>query len=260
MIRTLIVDDEPLARDGLRTRLGNEHDIEIIGEAENGVDAVDAILTHRPDLVFLDIQIPGMDGFEVLSSIGKEMPIPVVVFVTAHDEYALRAFDAHALDYVTKPVTAERFQQALRRARLEIARSDDLVRHRRLMDLLRDRGAPIDSGEPPKEGTGGTLRRITVEHGDKYRLLDVNEINWIQAAGNYVELHTKKSTHLLRMTLTKLEHDLDPNRFARIHRSTIVNLDRIKEIEPDWRGSYQVVLIDGTRLKLSRTYRGKLLP
>ena len=257
MIRTLIVDDEPLAREGLRTRLEGEEGIEIVGEADGGKEAVEAILAHQPDLVFLDIQMPTMDGFDVLATIAKEMPIPVVVFVTAHDDYALRAFDAHALDYVTKPVTTERFQQALRRARLEIERSDDLQRHRRLIELLRSHENPDD----PATTVAGdvTLRRLTVEHGDKYRLLDVADIDWIQAAGNYVEIYAGERKHLLRMTLTKLEHDLDPDGFVRIHRSTIVNFERIVEIEPHWRGGYRVVLANGTRLRLSRTYQDRLL-
>lgn len=257
MIRTLIVDDEPLAREGLRTRLEEEGGIELVGEADNGEEAVEAILAHRPDLVFLDIQMPGMDGFEVLATIAREIPIPMVIFVTAHDEYALRAFDAHALDYVTKPVTAERFDQALRRARIEIERSDDLERHRRLVALLRDHE---QSDGPANDSAGFTpLRRLTVEHGHSYRLLDVGDIDWIQAAGNYVEIHAGECRHLLRMTLTKLENDLDSERFTRIHRSTIVNLSRIAEIEPHWRGGYRVVLVDGTRLRLGRTYQERLL-
>lgn len=245
-IRALIVDDEPLARERIRTLLDDEPEIDIIGECGDGLRAVSDIQEHAPDLLFLDVQMPEMDGFEVLKTLAPDR-MPAVIFVTAYDQYALRAFDVHALDYLLKPFDRERFQKALRRAKAHISsqRSDDV--NKRLLALLED----LKSG--PKY-----LDRLVIKSGGRVFFLRTDEIDWMEAAGNYVRLHVGKESHLLRDTMGGLEARLDPQKFLRIHRSTIVNLERIKELQPWFHGEYQVVLRDGTKLTLSRSYRDSL--
>jgi two-component system LytT family response regulator len=252
VIRTLIADDEPLAREGLRSRLAMEADLEIVGEAADGLAAVDAIERQVPDLVFLDIQMPGIDGFEVLARVAPTH-LPVVVFVTAFDRYALRAFEVHALDYLLKPVSAPRLAEALARVRKEVERDSPSERGK-LAALLDAR----ERGESPA-AMPGHPRRWAVKRGDRYVLLRADEIEWIEAAANYVKLYSKGAGYLMRGTLSALERQLDPARFARIHRSTIVNVDRVKEIKPEWHGDFEVVLAGGKVLRMSRNYRGALL-
>jgi two-component system LytT family response regulator len=276
VIRTVLVDDEPLAREGLRVRLGREEDIEIIGEAGDGPSAVDAIVSLRPDLVFLDVQIPGFDGFDVVSRIASAH-LPTIVFVTAYDRYALRAFEVHALDYLLKPIAHRRFQEALRRARHELSRRDrddaqsrdaaegssegDSLsavadRLRRLLDE-RETGA---SAPPSAAGNGPRYAiRFTVRDGERYVLLRVNDVDWAEASANYVRLHVGPRTFQMRTTMSDLERQLDPAQFTRIHRSAIVNLDRVREIRPEWHGEYEVALTTGATLRLSRGYRDRLL-
>ena len=274
VIRTVLVDDEPLAREGLRVRLGREEDIDIVGEADDGLSAVAAILSLRPDLVFLDVQMPGFDGFEVVSRIASTH-LPTIVFVTAYDRYALRAFEVHALDYLLKPIAHRRFQEALRRARHELtrrqrdaaqaangdaAREDDTLaavadRLRRLLDE-RESGA----ASPPAAGDGPRYAvRFTVRDGERYVLLRVADIDWAEASANYVRLHVGPRMFQMRTTMSELERQLDPVQFTRIHRSAIVNLDRVREIRPEWHGEYDVALTTGTTLRLSRGYRDRLL-
>jgi two-component system LytT family response regulator len=260
-IRTLVVDDEPLARQGLRVRLSREPDIEVVGEAEDGPGAIDAILKHRPDLVFLDIQMPGLDGFEVLSRTAAEH-LPNVVFVTAYDQFALRAFAVHALDYLLKPIAHRRFQDALARARATLARQQESASADRLRELLEAREGSEESGSGGREDperTGTFARRITVRDGERFLLVRTSDIDWVDAAGNYLQLHAGARTFQVRMTMAELERRLNPAEFARIHRSTVVNLDRIASIDPDWHGEYQVVLTTGVKLRLSRGYRHRLL-
>ena len=245
-IRTLVVDDETLARERVLTLLQQEVDIEVVGECSDGGQAVAAIQEQSPDLVFLDVQMPGCDGFEVLKHISPER-MPTVIFVTAYDEYALRAFEVHALDYLLKPFGKDRFQQTLRHAReaLEGRRAGDLGR--RLLAMVHD-----IKPEPQR------LERLVVKSGGRVFFLRTDDIDWIEAAGNYVRLHLGLESHLFRETMNRMETRLDGSRFARIHRSRIVNTERIKELQPWFNGDHAVVLRDGTRLTLSRLYKDKL--
>jgi two-component system LytT family response regulator len=248
-IRTLIVDDEPLARERVLALLQQEADVEVVGECSDGGQAVCAIQQHTPDLVFLDVQMPGCDGFEVIRSVGPDR-MPTVVFVTAYDEYALRAFEVHALDYLLKPFGKDRFQQTLRHVReaLDRRRAGDLGR--RLLALVH--GAKEQPAAPAAPD------RLVVKSGGRVFFLRTDEIDWIEAAGNYVRLHLATESHLFRETMNRMEARLDPARFARIHRSRIVNTERIKEMQPWFNGDYVVILRDGTRLTLSRGYRDRV--
>jgi two-component system, LytTR family, response regulator len=248
-IRTLIVDDERAARDGIRHLLAADPEIVVAGECSNGREAAAAIRDTAPDLVFLDVQMPELDGFGVLREVGVERA-PAVVFVTAFDQYALRAFDVHALDYLLKPFTDDRFRQSLERAK-------QLVRQGRLGDLSHKLAALLDHDEPAP-ARPRYLDRLVVKSGGKVTLLPVGEIEWIDAEGDYVRIHVGKTWHLLRETMKNLEDQLDGARFVRIHRSTIVNLEKVKELQPFFRGEYVVVLHNGTTLKLSRGYRDNL--
>ncbi|HEX8274436.1 MAG TPA: LytTR family DNA-binding domain-containing protein [Longimicrobiaceae bacterium] len=258
-IRTLIVDDEPLARDGVRIRLEREPDFEVLGECGNGADAAEAILELEPDLVFLDVQMPGVSGFGVLEALAGER-LPHVVFVTAFDQYAVRAFEVHALDYLLKPFDDERFADTLARvrARLADARSGSLGRQlAALAEQLGRAGASAPSASAPPEGRR-YADRLVIRDAARIRWVRVDELDWIEADGDYMRLHSAGTSHLLRKTMAELERSLDPRRFLRIHRSTIVNLDRVREMQPYFHGEYSVILHDGTRLKLSRGYRPRL--
>jgi two-component system LytT family response regulator len=242
-LRTLIVDDEPLARERVRMMLGMHDDVAVVGEYGDGQQAIDAIRTQRPDLVFLDVQMPGVDGFGVLRALEGEV-MPYVVFVTAYDQYALRAFEVHALDYVLKPFNAERFSQALQRARSAIAKRDEGevgVDRDRLRSLV----ASLTAEQREKQ-------RIVVKSSGRVFFVKVDDIDWIEAEGNYVRLHMGAQSHLLRETMKGMESVLDTSQFIRIHRSTIVNADRIRELQPLFHGEYAVILRDGTRLVASR--------
>lgn len=246
-IRALIVDDEPLARERMRSLLAGETDVDVVGEATNGLEAVDAILDQSPDLVFLDVQMPKLDGFEVIQTVGAER-MPAVVFVTAYDQHALRAFEVQALDYLLKPFDRDRFQGALKRVRRQMENSDSGDLGRRLLALVRD----LKNDRPTK------AERLVVKSGGRLFFLRAEEIDWIEAAGNYVRLHVGAEAHLLRETMTSIEGRLHPETFFRIHRSHIVNIERIKELQPWFNGEYVVILRNGTRLTLSRGYREKL--
>jgi two-component system, LytTR family, response regulator len=245
-IRAMVVDDEAMARARVVGMLRQEQDIELIGECSDGQQAVTAIAQHQPDLVFLDVQMPACDGFGVIERVGADK-MPAVVFVTAYDEYAVRAFEVHAIDYLLKPFGSERFQQTLQHARrhVERRRAGDLGQ--RLMALVQD-----IKPEPQR------LDRLVVKSGGRVYFLKTDDIVWIEAAGNYVRLHLGEDSHLFRETMNGIEARLDPRRFVRIHRSRIVNSDRIKELQPWFNGEYVVVLQNGTRLTLSRGYREKL--
>jgi two-component system, LytTR family, response regulator len=260
-IRTLIVDDEPAARAGMRHLLARDPEITVAGECASGGQAVTTIREATPDLVFLDVQMPELDGFAVLRAVGPERA-PAVVFVTAYDQYALRAFDVHAIDYLLKPFTDERFREALERAKRQVRQGRLGELSERLAALLEHFGAesatPGHSPGAPLPGRSPYLARLVVKSAGKVTLLPVHEIEWIDAEGDYVRIHVGKAWHLLRETMKNLEARLDPSRFVRIHRSTIVNLERIKELEPFFRGEYVVVLHNGTTLKLSRGYRDNL--
>ena len=249
-IKTLIVDDEPLARRNLRVLLEKDSQIEIVDECRNGHEAVKAINTHLPDLIFLDIQMPEMDGFDVLARVGPEQ-IQAIIFVTAFDQYALKAFEVHALDYLLKPFDDERFAQALARAKSQISASEIDKLSQRLLALLEDR-------KGSNEQQQSYLTRLMIKTSNRMMLLKVDEIDFIEADGNYAKLHTGRKTHLLREKMNDLEGRLDPAKFVRIHRSIIVNLDRIKEMHPHFNGDYIVVLDDGRQLRLSRSRRENL--
>ena len=242
-LRTLIVDDEPLARERVRMMLGMHDDVAVIGEVGDGQQAIDAIRQERPDLVFLDVQMPSVDGFGVLRALEGEI-MPYVVFVTAYDQYALKAFEVHALDYVLKPFNAERFSQALHRARAAITRRDD-VEGSVDKDRLRTLVASLTAEQREKQ-------RIVVKSSGRVFFVKVDDIDWIEAEGNYVRLHMAAQSHLLRETMKGMESVLDTSQFIRIHRSTIVNADRIRELQPLFHGEYAVILRDGTRLVASR--------
>lgn len=242
-IRTLIADDEPLARQRIATLLQGDADIEVVGECAHGEEAVELVHSLKPDLLFLDVQMPVLDGFGVLDAVGDKL-MPVTVFVTAYDRYAIRAFEVHAVDYLLKPFDDERFLKALERAKALVQRAG--------------------SGEP----LGALLKEIRPERANAERLvvkssgsvifLRVDRIDWIEAAGNYLRLHVGTETHLLRETMNALEGRLDRDKFLRIHRSTMVNIERIKELQPGFHGEYVVILRDGTQLPLSRQHRRRL--
>jgi len=239
-VRTLIVDDEPLARERVRMMLDNHPDMSIVAECGDGRQAVEAIREHRPDLVFLDVQMPGVDGFGVLRALEGE-PMPHVVFVTAYDQYALRAFEVHALDYVLKPFDAQRFGQALDRARSAMERAEAGALSERLRDLVSSMAAEQRERQ-----------RLVVKSSGRVFFVHMSDIDWVEAEGNYVRLHMGTQSHLLRETMKGMERALDPAVFIRIHRSTIVNADRIRELQPLFHGEYAVILRDGTRLVASR--------
>ena len=248
-IRALVVDDEPIARKGVRRELERDAEVEIVGECANGRDAVAFIRERRPDLVFLDLQMPELDGFGVVEQVGVGL-MPTVVFVTAFDEFALKAFELHALDYVLKPFNSERFQTALRRAKAQARLSGAAGLDARLVSLLRDaRGS---------EGREPYLERVVVKSGGRVFFLGVTEIDWIEAAGNYVRLHAGRESHLVQGTMSRLEGRLDPKLFVRVHRSTIVNITRIKELHPLFHGEYVIKLACGRELTSSRGYRDNL--
>jgi two-component system LytT family response regulator len=258
MIRALIVDDERLARDGLRVRVRDEPDLELVGEAVDGPDAVEKILTLEPDLVFLDVQMPEMDGFEVLERIAGRH-LPAIVFVSAHDRFAVRAFDANALDYLLKPFSRERFQETVRRARAELARGedrDDLPRIAALLDGVQSSRAAT----PPGPDARPPLARFVVKVLDRFVLLPAREVEWIESAGNYAKLYARGRDFLVRQTMKELTERLDPAQFARVHRTAIVNIERVREIHPDEGGDFVVLLEGGARVRMTRTYRNHLMP
>jgi len=251
-IRTLIVDDKPLAREGMRLLLGRAGDVDVVGEAVDGPTAVDAIRTLHPDLVLLDVEMPGASGFEVVERVAGDH-LPLIVFVTAYDEYAVRAFDVHAFDYLVKPVDPARLADALVRVRRDMARGEPA--RARLMDVVE--GVRVGPG-----GVHAPLRyaaRFAVREGERFVLVRVVDVDWIEAAANYVRLNAKGRGFMLRRTLGEIEQQLDPQHFTRIHRSTIVNTSRIREVRPEPFGDFTVVLLDGRNLRMSRTYRERLL-
>jgi two-component system, LytTR family, response regulator len=247
MIRVLIVDDMPLARRRIKRNLSADQEVEVVGECADGRAAVEAIRELRPDLIFLDVQLPKMDGFEVIEEVGAEL-IPAVIFVTAYDQFALRAFEVHAFDYLLKPFDRERFRKTVERAKEELRRRQPDELGERLRALL------LDVRAQPKY-----LKRVKVKSSGHTLILPAEEIDFIETAGNYLRLQVGKSSYLIRESLSAFEAQLDPEVFARIHRSTIVNLERIKEMYPLFNGDQTIVLRDGTKLTMSRNYRDRLL-
>lgn len=247
MIRALIVDDEPPARENLRLLLETEEDVEVVAECGSGASAVEAIENLELDLVFLDVQMPSMDGFEVIEAVGPGR-MPITVFVTAYDRYALRAFETRALDYLLKPFDDARFAEALERARERILRRDESDFARRVLSL-------VQGGEPAGRRH---LTHLTVRERERVVLVKVEDVARFEAAGDYVEVHVGDRTHLIDDTMKSLEAELDPRRFVRIHRSHIVNVDRIAELEPFFHGDWVITMDDGAELRLARTRREAL--
>ncbi|MGQ0641747.1 MAG: LytR/AlgR family response regulator transcription factor [Gemmatimonadaceae bacterium] len=245
-IRCLVVDDEPLGRERIVSLLSALPDAEVVGESETGSAAIAAIEALTPDLLFLDVQMPEVDGFGVLASVDRSH-VPAVIFVTAYDEYALRAFEVYAQDYLLKPFDPDRFYSAFQRAahRIRTERASDT--NSRLVALLDN----IDRDRPRRS-------RIAIRSGGSVFFLPVEEIDWLEAADNYVRIHAKGETYIVRQTLQRMEDSLAPSAFVRIHRSSIVNVGRIKEIQPWFGGEYVVLLRDGTKLHTSRRYRARL--
>ncbi|MFN7930457.1 MAG: LytTR family DNA-binding domain-containing protein [Blastocatellia bacterium] len=242
-LRIVIVDDEPLGRTVIREMLRDEPACEIIGECATGREAIELIRQQSPDLLFLDVQMPVLDGFTVLQALAPQ-PIPLTIFVTAYDHYAVRAFEVHAVDYLLKPFDRERFRRAFQRAQATLQQAQTTAVNERILALLEAR-----QPEP------SYLERLVIKAHGRVLFLRTEEIDWLAAEGNYVCLHVKKDAYWLRETISNLETQLNPKQFARIHRSHIVNLDRIKELHPWSHGEYRVLLEDGTELTLSRSYR-----
>ena len=232
-IRTLIVDDEPLGRQRLRGLLDADPDVEVVGECADGAEALAALRSEPCDLVFLDVEMPGLSGLDVARRLGPQR-LPAIVFVTAHRDYALPAFEVRAVDFLLKPFDRARFQQTMGWAKEQLART----------------GEAQPAGKP--------LERVTIKSGGRIYFVKAEDIDWVEAAGNYLRLHSGGQTHLLRETLSNLAARLDPERFWRIHRSTLVNVDRVQELQPLFHGDYAVILRDGTQLTLSRSYRASL--
>jgi len=249
-IRTLIVDDEPLARERLHELLDDTSSVTVVGDAEDGPEAVEAIRAQAPDLVFLDVQMPGMSGIDVIEEIGQA-EMPVTVFVTAYDQYAIKAFDLAAVDYLLKPFDDERFEQALRRAREQIANQDDEAISDRLLHLLQERDPSLLEEESSRDEP--YLERIAVQGRGKARIVPVDDLTHITADGSYAELHTAEDTYVIRERMKTLAARLDPDQFVRVHRSAIVRLDEIELILRGGGGNYAVRLNDGTRVSVSRS-------
>lgn len=261
-INVLIVDDEPLARRRIARLLRTEPDVDIAGEAGSGREAVAKLKENDIDVVFLDVQMPDLDGFDVVAEVSAEK-MPTVIFVTAYNEYALKAFEVHAIDYLLKPVEAERFKRAFDRVRDHIGRKGEAQSGRRLKALLsqllsEERMADVVPGEPIAPHPSRYVDRIMVKTDGRVLFVKVNDVDWFEAAGNYIRLHVQRQTFMIRETMNALESSLNPSQFARIHRATIVNLDRIRELQPWFAGDYVVLLHDGSQLKLTRTYRDQL--
>ncbi len=246
VIRAVIADDELLARERIRTLLAQEPDIEVVEECPGGHETIAAVRRHSPDLLFLDVEMPEVDGFGVLRALGAEYT-PVVIFTTAFNQYAVQAFESHALDYLLKPFTQERFRGALNRARVHLQPGKGHEFAERLLNMLGD------MRREPK-----TLDRLVVRSGGRVIFLKAEEIDWVEAAANYVCLHVGKESHLLRDTMNSFEAKLDPAQFMRIHRSIIVNLEKIRALQPCNNGEYIVILENGKELSLSRSYRDRL--
>jgi len=263
VIRAIVVDDEPLARRGIRARLERAGGYTIVAECASGREAIAAIREHAPSVVFLDVQMPGIDGFGVIDEIGADH-MPVVIFVTAFDNHALKAFEAHAFDYLLKPIDDIRFATTIERARRRVVEREESEVARRLAALMNDIRPVLEGAGPPRRADApdaagsGSTSRIVVRDRDRVLLIDVGDIDWIGADGDYVRIHANGKSHLVRDTMAAMEQRLDPAAFVRIHRSAIVNSSRIRELKPYSSREYAVILRDGTRLRLSRRYRERL--
>ena len=253
-LRAVVVDDEPVARRALRLHLSRHPDVELAAECPDGPSAVHAVRRHRPDLLFLDVQMPGLGGFEVLKRLALH-ELPFVVFVTAHDEYAVRAFEVNAIDYLLKPFDEVRFDEALGRARRQVLAAGQGAMLDRLGTLLEQVGGRGSAREPGPE----YVRRLMVRDRGRIFFVSTDDIDWIESAGNYASLHAGTRSYLVRTSMAELEAKLDPAEFARIHRGTIVNLSRVQEVRPYGGSDYRAVLTTGRVLNVSRGYSARLL-
>jgi len=252
-IKVIIVDDEPLAREGVSLRLKKHQDIEVIAECENGSDAIRTILSLQPDLVFLDIKMPKVNGFDVVNAVGAEH-MPPVIFLTAYDEYAIEAFKSHAVDYLLKPIENERFEESLDHARQQILKNKIAERSEQLTQLL-SQTQGLATATSVASPTSQQNERLVIRSNGHVYLLQADDIYWIEAEGDYVSVHTPNKSHLVRETMKKMEQRLNEQGFQRVHRSSIVNLNYVRELISLDNGDYQIILRDNTSVKLSRNYR-----
>lgn len=264
-IRALIVDDEPLARKGLSIRLQDHRHIEVVGECQNGVEAVTVIPQLQPDLVFLDIQMPGLNGFQVIHKLKDlQQPIPLIIFVTAFDSYAIKAFDIHALDYLLKPVDDQRLKSAIDKVAEYFALHEEGDHKSRLVKLVADFTGDdcedilrkLASGEKIQEDPYPHV--LAIKDGSEVTRVEVNSIQWIDAAGDYMCVHATEGTHIMRKTMKELEGDLNPKTFVRVHRSAIANINYVKKLVSHVSGEYHIVLDNGSELKVSRSHRDRV--
>ncbi|WP_414827529.1 LytR/AlgR family response regulator transcription factor [Alteromonas sp. H39] len=265
VIKTIVVDDEPLARKGLRVRLERHSDIDVVAECQNGLDAVSAISQHRPDLVFLDIQMPGLNGFQVIHKLRElKQPIPMIIFVTAYDSYAIKAFDVHALDYLLKPADDERLSAALNKVREYFTTQHYDEQSRKLVNLVAELTGDdceeilrkLASGEPVE--TNPYPEVLAIKDGSEVTRVNVQDIQWIDAAGDYMCVHALDGMHIMRKTMKELEQELNPQWFVRVHRSAIANIRFVKKLVSHISGEYHLILQNDTELKVSRSHRDKV--
>jgi two-component system LytT family response regulator len=258
-LTTIIVDDESLARRGLKLRLAELDGVEVLAECRNGREAIEAIRALEPDLVFLDIQMPGLDGFDVVRELQADH-MPLIVFVTAFDQYAINAFDVHAVDYVLKPVEEARLEEAVTRARNRLAGSVEDDQKQRLLEVIVALTGKSKSAieEMLQADNPGYPDKLTIKDGPEVVLLQTRDIDWVDAAGDYMCIHAAGETHVMRSTMKDLETQLDPGTFRRIHRSTLVNLERVVKLSSHINGEYFLTLDCGANLKMSRTYRNNV--
>ncbi len=258
-LRAIVVDDEDLARRGLKIRLDRIGGVDVIGECRNGREAIASISAEQPDVVFLDIQMPGMDGFDVVRELQADN-MPMIVFVTAFDHYAVNAFDMHAVDYVLKPVEEDRLRAAIGKVRDQRDQQQASDRKQQLLKLIMNITGKSEMGVDALVEAGGQSfpEKITVRDGDQITIVPVAEIDWVDAAGDYMCVHARGETHVMRITMKELEKQLDPSLFQRIHRSTLINVNRIVKLISHINGEFFVTLESGARLKMSRTYKDKL--
>ncbi|QJR82567.1 response regulator transcription factor [Alteromonas pelagimontana] len=264
-IKTVVVDDEPLARKGLRTRLERHADIEVVAECQNGVDAVSVISKLRPDLVFLDIQMPGLNGFQVIHKLRElHQPIPLIVFVTAYDSYAIKAFDVHALDYLLKPADDERLRETLVKVRNYFGNQHQDEQSRKLVDLVADLTGDDCEEILRKLANGEAIETnpypdvLAIKDGSEVTRVAVQDIQWIDAAGDYMCVHALDGMHIMRKTMKELEQELNPQWFVRVHRSAIANIRFVKKLVSHISGEYHLILQNDTELKVSRSHRDKV--
>lgn len=260
-IRVLIIDDESLARKGLRLRLEALGDVDIVGECGDGRAALNMITELKPDLIFLDIQMPGMSGFDVVSNLQQDN-LPLIIFVTAFDQYALAAFDVHAVDYLLKPIDTDRLGESLSRARIHLGQKGAITDKQRLLELIISITGKTEHSVTQllkdHSGIKSYPDKLAIKDGGETTLVEMKDIDWVDAAGDYMCVHENDRTHVMRITMKELEDKLDPARFQRVHRSTIVNLDRVKKVCSHMNGEFYLVLHNDASVKMSRSYKDKV--